>query len=181
MNSQKERRGIKPRGRGRVPPNLVLSSHSSYILPFPPSSFPSLLPSLPFPPRSTMKPLILLLSLLATQTLAHQQSRFSAHPPVVPHLFPSEIIARTEHAAYQLWRIHHPALLDEQERRLLDAAGVRDMTGYISQMADVSPSLESGRMDTSVENPPSCLIWIYGMPRPRTWTCSSRRKQSGND
>lgn len=79
----------------------------------------------------------LLVALLATQTLADQSV---LRAPVQTHLFPSEIKARTEHASYQLWRIHNPALLNAEEELLLRAAGVQDMIRYISQMADVSCS-----------------------------------------
>lgn len=83
-----------------------------------------------------------LLALLATKALATPDQSILRvdHASVpTPYLFPSEIKARTEHAAYELWRIHHPSSLDTQEELLLSAAGVEDMTRYISQMADVSP------------------------------------------
>lgn len=85
-----------------------------------------------------------LLALLATQTLARPEQsvlRVDHASVETPRFFPSEIKARTEHAAYELWRIHYPSSINTEEEALFRAAGVEDMTGYISQMADVSPPL----------------------------------------
>ncbi|KAJ9109556.1 hypothetical protein QFC20_003302 [Naganishia adeliensis] len=81
-----------------------------------------------------------LLALLATQTLARSEQsvlRVDHASVETPRFFPSEIKARTEHAAYELWRIHHPSSINTEEEALFRAAGVEDMTRYISQMADL--------------------------------------------